>query len=221
MTPEQQFLAAAAAGEQETLAAIVAANPEVVSAKDENGLSPVMLALYRGQQTSAEWIAARCSSLNLHEAAAMGDADRVADLLAAHPEDADSYSSDGWTALHLAAFFDRPEAVTELVERGAHLQLPSRSDFARGNTPLHAAIANGARDAAARLIALGADVNARQSDGGFTPVHIAAFQSDPASAEMLLAAGADRSALNDKGQTPFDVAMDNGNAAVAETLKAA
>ena len=87
------------------------------------------------------------------------------------PERWPAYSYDGWTALHLAAFFGQLEAAARLLEAGGRLAAVSRNPLA--NTPLHAAVAGGQPDVSVFLIARGADVNATDS-GRHTPLHIAA-----------------------------------------------
>ena len=50
---------------------------------------------------------------------------------------------DGFTPLHLAAFFGRLEAAALLVDRGADLEAPSRNPRFPSVRPLHSAIAGG------------------------------------------------------------------------------
>jgi ankyrin repeat protein len=219
MSPEQQYFAAAARGDRETLERLLDENPDLRNARDENGLSAVMQACYNRRPETALWLIAQGTPLDLYEASAAGQAARVAEWLDGRPGDIDAYSPDGWTALHLAAFFGHPPVIEALIDRGASLQLPSRSAFARGNTALHAAVAGGSPEAAASLIARGADVNARQEPGGFTPLHIAAFHADPRLALALLAAGADPSLRDDEGRSPADIAREKRNDEVANALR--
>ncbi len=71
--------------------------------------------------------------------------------------------------------------------------------------------------AVAKLLAQGADVNARQPDGA-TALHWAVHNDDLATVQRLLAAGADARAANDYGATPVWLAATNGNAAVVAAL---
>ena len=72
------------------------------------------------------------------------------------------------------------------------------------------------------LLAGGAEINARDRDGG-TPLHKAAgFNGNPAVLEALLAAGADINARDEKGLTPLhEAAWGVENPAVMEALVAA
>lgn len=77
---------------------------------------------------------------------------------------------------------------------------PSASDIA-AYSGLHRAAHDGDAAAIARLVAEGADLEARDS-GGRTPVHVAAFASNDAALRALAEAGADMNAL--EGQA-YDV----------------
>jgi ankyrin repeat protein len=67
------------------------------------------------------------------------------------------------------------------------------------------------------LLAHGADVQARQ-EGGFTPLHNAAFEGEEEMIRLLLAHGSDRAARSDAGKTPADIARDRDRQRAAELL---
>ena len=115
-----------------------------------------------------------------------------------------SWSNDGFTALHLAAFFGQEEAAELLVARGAEVNVVARNPTIVV-TPLHSAAAGSHAGIVKLLLEHGADPNAAQ-DGGFTPLHSAAGNDDRDSAEALLEAGADPSLANDEGKLPADLA---------------
>lgn len=68
-----------------------------------------------------------------------------------------------------------------------------------------------------RLVADGADVNARQADGA-TALAWAAMRSNPDIARMLLEAGADPNLANDLGVSPLTLAIENGATELVELL---
>ena len=65
----------------------------------------------------------------------------------------------------------------------------------------HEAAEAGNIEAVKQAIADGADVNAKRSDGGWTPLHFVATKEI---AELLIAAGADVNAKDDRGDTPLN-----------------
>ncbi len=138
-------------------------------------------------------------------------------LSAGEPDPVDARSPDGFTALHLAAFFGRPPVVRLLLDRGA-----DPNTWATGGLrvqPLHSAVAGGDEAVAAMLVEAGADVNAAQ-DGGYTPLMGAAQNGLAATVALLLAEGADPKALNEDVLTAADLAERAGHAEIAASLRA-
>src|SRR5438874_13077952 len=88
----------------------------LVDARDREGLSPILAALYRGRNEIAAAILRRGPKLNVFEAAAAGDLARVRELVGADPAQANGVAPDGYSPLGLAAFFNRPGAVPSLLD---------------------------------------------------------------------------------------------------------
>ena len=74
-----------------------------------------------------------------------GDTARIEELLAANRSLVSTLSTDGWTPLHLAAFFGKTDAARLLLNKGAPVN--ARSTNAMQNMPLHAAAAGKHADA--------------------------------------------------------------------------
>lgn len=205
-------------GDLEAVRAALAAEPELAAARDRDGVSATMHALYHGRADAAEALAAALPALDVFEAAALGRLDRVLELVGAEPEPALARSPDGFTALHYPAFFglgDAAGVTRALLEAGADVNARSANDFSV--LPLHSAVAGNHAEVAALLIDAGADVNAAQRHG-WTPLHGAAQNGAVETVERLLAAGADAAAANDDGVTAADLASKAGSAALAARL---
>ncbi len=84
--------------------------------------------------------------------------------------------------------------------------------------PLHDAVQKGDLEEVKRLIADGADVNAKARKGD-TPLHSAAWFGYKAMAKLLIEKGADVNAKTNTGATPLDWAIRRGHKAVAKLLK--
>jgi uncharacterized protein len=174
--------------------------PEVDrNSRDEQGLSPALRTLYRGETTAAKSLLP--DDPNVFETAAFGREERLEELIESDPGLARAFSGDGFTALHLAAFFGHAEAVRLLLDHGADPNAVATSAQIGPVQPLHSAAATGRLECARLLLARGADVNARQG-GGLTALHAAAASSDTELARLLLAAGADATARADDGREP-------------------
>lgn len=190
MGPEAEVFEAIGKGEAERVKALVEAHPAWVNARNENGDSPLLAAAYAGRRDIFEMLLEKGAAVNLFEAAASGLGDRVASILEQDPAAVNSYSHDGWTPLHLAAFFGHAGIAARLIARGADVNARSRSErFALSNTPLHAAAANRQVAVAELLLAHGADVNARDGSG-FTPLGLAAGSKSDLMILLLLERGA-------------------------------
>ena len=215
--PDDLFTAIEA-GDVGGVEAILGAAPDAASARDASGVSALMRAIYRFDPGLLEVLKARVGALDLFEAAALGDEDRLEELLDAEPSLATAYSGDGFTALHLAAFFGRPGAAALLLEHGAEVDA-----FGRGwmtGTAMHSAASRLQSDVIRILLDAGADPDVRQS-AGWAPLHAAAMNGDLVSVELLLAAGADPAATNDEGRSVADLANESSDDATNERIRSA
>jgi len=195
------------------------AEPGLVEARTVGGQTPAIVAIYWRAPEILALLRARGAELDVFEAAAAGDAERVRTLLAAHPSLRDAHAPDGWTPLHLAGHFRQTAVIDVLLAHRADVNVVSRN--ADANAPLHAAAAGGADTTVVRrLVAAGARVNHRQS-GGYTALHEVAAIGNADVARLLLDAGAEADARNTEGRTPGDLARAAGHAALADALDGA
>ena len=199
---ETDLFAAIKAGEFERVKALLSADAALVDARSATGESAILTAVYNGRKEVANLLVARGARLSLFEASAAGEFDAVERLLASEGT-VNAFSDDGWTPLHLAAFFGHPKVVELLLAHAADVAARSRN--ANGNTPLHAALAANQRIAAGLLIGGGADVNAGDA-AGWRPLHLAAANNNLETLKALIAQGADIATTNADGQTPLAVA---------------
>jgi ankyrin repeat protein len=207
-----EFLQAAKDGDVETLRRLTSAEPAVITSVADSGETALMAALYRKQQAAVEWLVASGAPLDIFAAAALGRLDHLESLGATAVS---TYSYDGWTPLHLAAFFGQREAAEWLVRAGADLNAVSRN--ALRNTPLHAAVAGGHVAVSLMLIEASADVNVRDA-GGHTPFHIAAEAGYVPVAKALLARGADAHVVDSEDRTPLSRAVAKGHTEIVDLI---
>jgi uncharacterized protein len=163
-----EIIEAIQSGDAERAQTIARETPEAASERDGDGVSAPLLALYYGQNDLAAELAAARDELDVFEAAAFGDVDRLRRILDSDSSQANAFAQDGFQPLGLACFLGRLDAARLLVGRGADVNSQARNPRIQSR-PLHAAAAHG--DAETRyeiarlLLENGADPNARQGTG--------------------------------------------------------
>jgi len=184
-------------------------------ARDAQGVSLLMHALYRGRRDMAEMIVGKKQALDIFEAASLG---RLALLkeMARDPALVNARSNDGFTALHFAGFFGQPESARLLIDAGAAVDAVAANPLRV--MPLHSAASARNLESVRLLLEHGAPPNARQH-GGWAPIHAAAQNGDRAMVELLLQHGADPKLANDEGKTSAIVAREKGNEELAALLE--
>jgi ankyrin repeat protein len=212
----KDFFDAIRAGDESRVRTLIEANPSLLSAKDTQGLGPFTVARYSRQNAIAEFLLARGVELDIFAACIAGRRDRVRELLADDATLIAAHSHDGWTPLHLTAFFNFPDIAADLLARGADVR--ARSINPMRNTPLHAAVAGGSTAVARTLLEHGADSNARQ-EGGWTSLHAAAQSGNVELIQLLIDAGATVRVQADNRQTPGDLALTRGHQAAVDILE--
>jgi len=203
MAAQSDIVSAAQAGDLEKLRALLKDNPTLASARDASGVSALMHAYYRRQQGAADMLLNANASVDIFEATAAGRGDKVSAILQTDPDTAKSWSADGFTALHFAAFFNRPEIARDLIRHGADVAAVSRNPMKV--MPLHSAAAAHSGEVVRLLLENGAPPNVPQ-EGGWVPLHQAALIGDIEMVKVLLQHGADPHLRNDDGKNAADMA---------------
>lgn len=216
MAATDELIAAVLAGDADRVAALVDIEPSLAASRDPDGVSALMLARYRSNRAVTDALIAADPDLDVFEAAALGYLDRLRARLDDDPAAVGARSTDGYTALHFAAFFAKPEAARILLEAGAPVDAVATNEMRV--EPLHSAAAGRQIEICRLLLAAGASVDARQA-GGFTPLHEAAQNGDPEMVELFLSAGADPTAATDDGKSAADLAEEASHPDVGRRLR--
>jgi uncharacterized protein len=208
-------IAAVQSGDTEWLRTQIAQDPAAAGAVNEQGVSAIMLALYHRKADILQLLLAAKPDLDVFEATASGNLQRLGQLLDSNPALLSSWSGDGFTALHFASFFAQEAAANLLLERGADSAAVARNPM--HVMPLHSAVTGRNVPIVRALLKRGAPPNARQQ-AGWTPLHAAAQNGDPTMVRLLLDHGADRTLANDEGVTALDLARKSGFAEIVQLL---
>jgi ankyrin repeat protein len=216
MTETTDLFAAIDADDVARVTALLAADPALAMARDDEGVSAVLHARYRFSREVVDALLAVDPDLDAYDAAALGRLDRLRDIIDHDPATATAFASDGFTALHLAAFFGKAQIAQALLDAGASPDVYSTNDA--HVQALHSAAAGRHVEVCRLLLAAGADVNAPQRLG-FTPLHQAAHAGDVELAELFLSAGADPATTMDDRRTPAETAEAAGHVDLAARLR--
>ena len=150
------------AGDAAGIRELVARDPAAAAAHDEQGLSVVMRAAYRGGEVFAA-VREADPPLGPFDRIVVGESDG---LPGPH-----EWTPDGFTGLHLAAFVDNAAAAGALLEAGADPDAVSTASFARV-TPLGTCAFANAVGVARVLLEHGADPSIAADDRA-TPLAVA------------------------------------------------
>jgi ankyrin repeat protein len=153
-------------------------------------VTQLLEALYRGDRDGVAELLAQEPELNVFEAAALGRAERLRELLAEDPGNANAYADDGFQPLGLACFFGHVEAARLLLDHGADPNTLSRNEHVKTNA-LHAAAASENKSPEVRyevcklLLDHGADPSIPQGGTEFRAIDAARQDGDEELARLL------------------------------------
>jgi ankyrin repeat protein len=215
MTDADEIVEAAKAGDVQRIATLLARDGRLIAARLPSGETPLMAALYRGHHGVVDALLDAGAPLDAFAAAALGRMDDLDRALAASAAAVNARAYDGWTPLHLAAFFGHHDAVVRLLRAGADIAAQSRNSMR--NTPLHAALAGNHTKIAVLLIERGAPVDARDG-GAHTPLHIAAENGSVEAVKALLDRRADPHAVDGEEKTPLSRAAARNHTEVIDLI---
>lgn len=190
-------------GENDKVEDALEKTPSLVEGKTDEGISFLLYAIYSRNTRATDLIRQKRKHLDFYEAVSLGDIQLAKKYIGKQPDLINAFSTDGFTPLGLACFFDHIQLAELLIKNGADVNTPSDNPFRVA--PIHSACAISDFNLAALLIKHGASVNVKQISG-VTPLHSAAHNGQTKLARLLLVNGADVNAKTDDGQTPLSMA---------------
>lgn len=193
----------------------ISQNPTVLDEVDNNGSTGLMLIAYSGIGDLLEQASNLKKSFNFHEAIMCGKKSQVMNFLSGNKNLVNMYSSDGFTPLSIAAFFNQTEIAYILLDNNADPNLQA-SNPSKVNA-LHSAVARNNYDLCKSLIENGADTNIAQMQG-VTPLHSAAHRGNLEIVKLLVTNGASIDSKMDNGNTAIDIAKSDGHEQVVNYL---
>jgi len=216
MDDEPALFEAIRTGDAGKVRELVSANVNLVNARNPQMQSAVLMSCYQGRKEIRDLLIEKGATLELHEAVAAGNLNRVKELVEAEQGLAKNYSPDGFPLLALAAAFGHEQVARYLHGKGADINAIATNGT--GYTALTGAVASGHASIAQWLAENGADVNYRYAKG-YSPLLTAAANGHLEIVKMLLAHGAGLHMRTDDGKDALRFAQERGHNEVAKYLQ--
>jgi len=216
MSDPKPFFDAIRAGDLTQVRSLLSADPSLASCHDQSGVSSLLFSIYTGRQEVRELLLSSGVTVDLFEAAALGDLPRVKPLVEPDPSLARTFSPDGFPVFALACFFGHLDVARYLAEKGADIHAVASNGS--GYNALTAAVAAGRTETVGWLLERGLDPNYRYGPG-YTPLLTAAANGHLEIVKLLLSHGADPHATSDDGKSALAFATERNQPPVADFLR--
>ena len=210
-----ELFGAIRAGDSAAVKILLDADPSLASAKNDSGVSAVLLSVYNGRREICDILLSHSAALELHDAAAVGKLDVVQRFIEHDPARAKSLSPDGFPVVALAAVFGHLDVVGYLADRGADLNTSATNGS--GYNALTGAVASGHTEIVKWLLQNGANPNHRYG-AGYSPLLSAAANGHLEIVKLLLAHGADPHATTNDGKSALELATERNHPTVVDFL---
>jgi ankyrin repeat protein len=217
MSEAEFFFDAIRCGDAGAVRALLDQDSSLLTSKNQQSQSPVLFSIYNRQNEIRDFLISRGAVLEVHEAAAAGDLERVRALVEKDATVAKSYSPDGFPAVALAAVFGHFEITKYLHANGADINAAATNGS--GYNALTGAVTSGQTEIVKWLLENGADPNYRYANN-YSPLLNAAANGNLEILKLLQAHGADLHAKTSDGKNALTFADERKHAAVAEYLRA-
>lgn len=204
------------AGNSASVLSMLTSDPSLASAKNDSGVSAVLMSAYSGRHEIRDLLVARGATLEIHDAAAVGNLERAKELVEGNPVLAKAFSPDGFPVLALAAVFGHLAVARYLTEHGADINVSATNGS--GYNALTGAVASAHTEMVRWLLESGADPNYRYG-AGYSPLLTAAANGHLEIVKLLVAHSADANATTSDGKSALTFATERKHPAVADYLR--
>jgi uncharacterized protein len=203
-------------GDVASVNALLDSNGSLASAKNDSGVSAVLMSVYSGRKEIRDLLLARGASLALSDAAAVGDLDRVKQIVESDPGSPRAFSPDGFPVVALAAVFGHLDVVRYLAQNSADVNAAATNGS--GYNALTGAVASGHTEIVRWLLENGANPNYRYG-AGYSPLLTAAANGHLEIVKLLVNHAADVRATTNDCKSAVTLATERNHPTVADFLR--
>ena len=221
MSTTTEFFNAIASRDDDTgevVVSLIASNPTLAATPNEQGISPLMFALYCQKREVATLLLEAGAVPGIFETVALGELEELTSRLNADATTLTSRSPDGFSLLHLACFFGHVGCVKLLIERGSEVNIAAENE-SRVH-PIHSAAACNSAEIVTLLLEAGTEADVRQHHD-YTALMSAAMHNNLDMAKALLESGANPYQKSEDDRTPISMAQEAGHVEMVEVLEKA
>jgi len=204
------------AGDLSVVKSLLNTDNSLASAKNDSGVSAVLMSVYTGKKEIRDLLLSHGAELDLPTAAAVGNLDRVKQIVEKAQASAASFSADGFPVVALAAVFGHLDVARFLAEHGGDINTPATNGS--GYNALTGAVASGHTQIVEWLLKNGANANYRYGPG-YSPLLTATANGHIEIVKLLLAHGADLHATTNDGKSALALATERNHSAVVKFLQ--
>ncbi len=195
---------------------LIQKHPEVLSSKDEQGSSGFMIIAYSGQEEVFKLAITLKKKFTFYEAIVSGHIDHVKEFLNTPGFNTiNTHSSDGFTPVSLASFFNQYKIALLLLDYGANPNIAATNP-SKVNA-LHAAVAKENYELCKILLEKGTIVNATQTQQ-VTALHSAVHRGNLKLVKLLITYGASITDTMDNGDSALSIAKKEKHKTILEYL---
>lgn len=177
-----------------------------LSQVNHGGSTLLEIAAYQGSADVMAWLESQGLVVGIFELSAVGDLDRVRELVRSDVDCIRNQDRRNRIPLHYAAHTGRVEIINLLVEAGAKVDALDK----HSHSPLTVGVEANQFDACERLLEFGANPDARGGHYRGSVLHRAVLGKNMRLVELILNAGANPNAIDAGGKTPLHDAIGVG-----------
>lgn len=191
-------------GDQSMVIDYLRQEPMLMLSKDNEGRSLFYYAIAYERFDIIEFFISKNYQPDLIEYACLGSTEKVVKTINDQPEQMHTYSPDGWSILHIAAYYGHVSLLIKLIDLGMDIHTISKN--AHRQEAIHSASAGNQKKAISCLLKHGAKIDGNGAHN--SPLHISLKNKEYDIIKLLVKNGANIFAKDKEQKSAVDYALE-------------